>query len=86
MELIAEIGSTLGVTRQINADSGSTASTWSYQRTIGSGTNHTEGVTGWGTIANTILLSQATRRHHPLDSTSKRIAKFIRVLLPEQHC
>ena len=41
-------GSTLGFTRQINADSGSAASTWSYQRTIGSGTSHTEVVDGLG--------------------------------------
>jgi len=39
-------GSTLGFKRQLNADSGSAASTWSYQRTVGSGTSHTEVVDG----------------------------------------
>ncbi|HMG86729.1 MAG TPA: RHS repeat-associated core domain-containing protein [Terracidiphilus sp.] len=40
-------GSTLGFTRQLNADSGSAASTWSYLRSsVGSGTSHTEVVDG----------------------------------------
>jgi RHS repeat-associated protein len=39
-------GSTLGFQRQLNADSGSAASVWSYQRTVGPGTSHTEVVDG----------------------------------------
>jgi RHS repeat-associated protein len=41
-------GSTLGFTRQLNADSSSAASTWSYQRSVGSGTSHTEVIDGLG--------------------------------------
>ena len=44
--IICADGSTAGLTRTINSDSGSAASTWTYSRTTGTGTSHTEVVDG----------------------------------------
>ncbi|MBX6362084.1 MAG: RHS repeat protein, partial [Acidobacterium ailaaui] len=50
--IVCSDGSTAGLVRSISGDNGSSSSTWTYSRSIGTGTSHTEVTDGLGNHSN----------------------------------